>query len=357
MKKLVNRSLWLSWFLFFCTLSGEVFARNNELEDKLKKAFAAGDFPGLHSVLVMREDTILAEAHFPGNDESWGVPLGDRIHGSDSLHDLRSVTKSLVGLLYGIALQEGIVPDINEPLIDQFPEYKDLASDSQRQSILVRHALSMTMGTEWNEDLPYTDSNNSEIAMEMAADRYRFVLDRPLIHKPGKQWTYNGGATAIIAKLIADGAGKSIESYANEKLFKPLGITSYEWIRGHDNVPSAASGLRLNSHDLAKIGQLVLNQGIYEGKQIVPADWLKASFIPQATLETGLRYGFFWWLALEDSPPRWVAGFGNGGQRLTIDKRNRIVIVIFAGNYNQPDAWEIPVKVIVDIVYPSIFDS
>ena len=110
----------------------------------------------------------------------------------------------------------------------------------------------MKMGTEWNEDLPYSDPKNSEIAMEYAEDRYRFVLDRPMVNEPGDWWTYHGGAVAVIAKLIADGVGMPIDKYAEQKLFKPLGISEFEWVRGADDVPSAASGLRLTIHDLAK---------------------------------------------------------------------------------------------------------
>ena len=214
----------------------------------------------------------------------------------------------------------------------------------------------MQMGTEWNEDLPYTDPRNSEIAMEMAADRYRYVLDRPLVHEPGTRWTYNGGATAIIGHLIAQGVQKPIDIYAKEKLFTPLGVENFEWVHGQDGVPSAASGLRMNIHDLAKIGGLIMNNGQFNGQQIVPKDWLTMSFTPHANLENGLRYGFFWWLAAQGSPPNWVAGFGNGGQRLTINQRENLVLAVFAGNYNQPDAWRLPVKIITDFLVPALVD-
>ncbi|GJL82668.1 MAG: hypothetical protein DHS20C01_23020 [marine bacterium B5-7] len=335
--------------------SSVTHAEDRDLDVQLHKAFVAGELPGLHSVLVLHKGNIIAESYFKGEDERWGRPTGLRHHGPDTLHDLRSVTKPVVGLLYGIALSEGKVPALDENLIAQFPQYADLADGSERQNILVRDALSMKMGTEWNEDLPYTDPNNSEIAMEYAEDRYRFILDRPMVSTPGEQWTYNGGAVAIVARLIADGVGMPIDKYAQEKLFKPLGITEFEWIHGSNDVPSAASGLRLNTHDLAKIGQLVLNNGLYDGKQIVPASWLTASFEPQATLKDGLRYGLLWWLSPQGSPPSWVAGFGNGGQRLTVNPGDKIILVIFAGNYNQPNDWQLPVKIIEEFLVPALF--
>lgn len=352
---MTNRFFVLALVLvFFITTPTALAARNLELEQKMKSAFEAGELSGLHSVLVMRKGEIFAEVYLEGSDQKWGKPLGKRQHDPTTLHDLRSVTKSIVGLLYGIALSEGLVAEIHECLVCQFPEYQDLAADPERRKILIRHALSMRMGTEWNEELPYSNPKNSEIAMELAEDRYRFVLDRALVQEPGEGWTYNGGATAIIAHLIAKGTGKKVDQYAKEKLFDPLNITNYEWVRGFDGEPSAASGLRLNTHDLAKVGQMILAKGKINGKQVIPASWLQASFTPRSTLRSGLRYGYFWWLAQRGSPPRWVAGFGNGGQRLSINKKFETVIVVFAGNYNKPDAWKLPVKIIVDFLVPAL---
>ncbi len=348
----LNQVLPVLMFLLGATMNNAL-AQSVEMEDKLARAFARGELEGLHSVLVLRDGGIFAEAHFPGDDERWGSSLGHRRHGPGTLHDLRSVTKSIVGLLYGIALEEGLVPAVDESLVAQFPEYDDLNADPLRGGISVRHALSMQMGTQWNEDLPYTDPSNSEIAMERARDRYRYVLDRPLTHEPGRRWTYNGGATAAIGRLIEKGAGMPIDEYAKEKLFAPLGIEAFEWVAGADDVPSAASGLRLNVHDLAKIGQVVVNGGAMDGRQIIPASWLEDSLTPWA--DTGeLRYGYFWWLSPEGDPPIWVAGFGNGGQRLWINRNLGLVAVVFAGNYNKADAWKLPVEIIIDFVLPAL---
>ncbi len=328
-------------------------AADAALEARMKQAFARGELPGLHGALVMLRGETLAEVHFPGPDERWGRSLGVREHGPETLHDLRSVTKSITGLLYGIALSEGLVPGLDEPVIDHFPDHADLASDPERRAILVRHVLSMQMGTEWNEDLPYTDPRNSEIAMERAPDRYRYVLDRPMVAEPGTRWTYNGGATALIGRLIAMGAGRPLDAYAREKLFAPLGIDSFEWVGGRDGEPSAASGLRMNLRDLARIGLMIQNGGRHKGRQIVPEDWLVQSFTPRAVHPSTLRYGFFWWLSPKGDPPVSVAGFGNGGQRLSIGTTNGLVVAVFAGNYNDPEAWRIPVKVLVDFALPA----
>ena len=349
------RLKWLGWcFIALMATARAGFAGENDLEARLKAAFSNGELEGLHSLLVLEGGTAIAELYFEGEDERWGTPLGLRQHGPDTLHDLRSVTKSIVGLLYGIALSDGIVPGLDESIVAQFPHFPDLTEDPARQAITVRDALNMTMGVEWNEDLPYSDPNNSEIAMEMSDDRFRYVLSRPLIGPPGETWVYNGGATALIGHLIERGSGQRLDDYAQDKLFGPLGITAVDWVNGFDGRPAAASGLRLTARDLARIGQMIVEGGRAGGQQIVPAAWLKQSFTPAVQTTGSLRYAHFWWHAAQGNPPQWVAGFGNGGQRLVINARLGLVLVLFAGNYNQRDAWKLGVKVITEFVVPEV---
>ncbi len=210
----------------------------------------------VHGVLVVRDGRIAAERYFEGTDQSWGRDLGRVAFGPGTLHDLRSVSKSIVGLLYGAALTEGKVPGPDERLHDHFPEYPDLVAEPERRRIKIRHVLTMTMGTDWNESVPYTSPANSEIAMEMAPDRIRFILERPIVGEPGIRWTYSGGATALLGRLVQKGTGRNLGEYARMALFDPLGIGPTEWRGGRDG-PSAASGLRMTPRDLARIGRLI----------------------------------------------------------------------------------------------------
>jgi CubicO group peptidase (beta-lactamase class C family) len=264
------------------------------------------------------------------------------------------VTKCIGGLLYAIAHDKGHVPDPSTGLYTQFPEYEDLASDSARQKITIEHALTMTMGLEWNENLPYTDPKNSEIAMENAPDRYRFILEQAITGEPGVQWSYSGGATALVGKLIARGADMSLDEFAKENLFTPLGITKFTWVKRRDNEPSAASGLRMLAPDLAKIGQLIVDGGMYKDNRIVSEKALATMLKPRLQIDTNFHYGHFWYLLGPFDNPILASAFGNGGQRLSVNAKQSFVTVIFAGNYNQPGDWKLPVKVIEDYVVPEL---
>jgi CubicO group peptidase (beta-lactamase class C family) len=329
-----------------------------DLSAKLEAGVQSGLLRHLHGVLVARRGRLVLERYWDGPDENWGMPLGRVSFGADTLHDLRSVTKSVVGLLYGIALERGLVPPPEEPLLRSFPEYPDLAADPQRMRLTVGHALTMMLGLEWDEiNRPYTDPVNSEIAMENASDRYRFILERPIVAEPGSSWTYSGGAVALIGALIARGTGKKLPEFAREALFEPLGISAFEWNAGEDGVASAASGLRLKPRDLLRIGTVVLAEGKFGDRQVIPRDWLSKSFQPVAPSFEGLEYGCLWFLGkalLSGEPRRWMGGFGNGGQRLWIMPDADLALVVTAGDYNSPDSWVSPTRVWREIVLANL---
>ncbi|GAA0452685.1 hypothetical protein Ade02nite_00700 [Paractinoplanes deccanensis] len=315
------------------------------MRERLVEALRAGELDGLHGVVVVQGGRTVLEHYGAGEDVSWATPLGMVQFGPGVLHDLRSVTKSVTALLYGIALGEGLVPGPEEPLLPHFPEYADLAADPERARLTVEHALTMTLGLEWREDVPYDSPANAEIAMEMAADRYRYVLERPIVAPPGTEWSYCGGATALLGKLIADGTGLTLPEYAAQKLFAPLGIREFGWLAGADGVASAASGLRLDPRDLVKIGQLVLAKG--DG--IVPAEWIDTMLRPRFDTAWGARYGYQWYIS-EVAGHRLVAGMGNGGQRLVAVPDLDLAAAIVTGNYDAPDQARIPTLLLERVI-------
>ncbi|MER7002439.1 serine hydrolase [Dactylosporangium sp. NPDC000555] len=323
-----------------------------DLRDRLDEAIRSGQVDGLHAVVAVRGGRTVLEHYGAGEDALWGKSLGVVQFGPGTLHDLRSVTKSVTALLYGIALADGRVPGPAEPLLRHFPQYPDLAADPERARLTVEHALTMSLGLEWREEVPYDGPANAEVAMELSPDRYRFVLERPIQEPPGVRWTYCGGATALLGRLIADGTGRPLQQYAREALFAPLGIGAFEWTGGADGVASPASGLRLAPRDLARIGELVLAEGAWEGREIVPAGWIRTMLEPRLQTEWGAQYGYQWYIETL-AGHRLLGGMGNGGQRLTVLPGLDLVVAVTAGNYDDPEQWRTPLAVLEQVILPA----
>jgi CubicO group peptidase (beta-lactamase class C family) len=323
------------------------------MSELLTQAQQAGQVDGLHAVVAVRGGETLLEHYGRGEDFSWEHSLGVVDYGPATLHDLRSVSKSVTCLLYGIALGDGLVPGPAEPLLRQFPEYPDLAADPKRAKLTVEHALTMSLGLEWREDIPYDSPDNGEIAMELAPDRYRYVLERPVVAPPGESWTYCGGATALLGKLIADGTGQALEAYGGEKLFAPLCVEQFHWMAGEDGVASPASGLRLTPRDLARVGELVLADGAWGGRQLVPASWISEMLKPRLRTAWGAEYGYHWYLDTV-AGHRTASAMGNGGQRLMILPELDLVVAVTAGNYDDPEQWRTPMAVLEQVVLPAL---
>ena len=153
--------------------------------------------------------------------------------------------------------------------------------------------------------------------------------------------------------MIERGTGQKLDDYAQDALFDPLGIERVDWVNGFNGRPSAASGLRLTARGLARIGQVVANDGRWNGRQVVPKVWVDSLYRSHAPAD-GLGYSRFWWLAAHSPTPVWIGGFGYGGQRLVINKQAGVVVVIFAGNYGTPHAWRISASVIEDYLVPEL---
>ncbi|HKY95343.1 MAG TPA: serine hydrolase [Kiloniellales bacterium] len=329
----------------------------DELARRLDDGVASGALARLHGVVVLQQGERLFERYWTDEDEAWGQPLGRVAYGPDKLHDLRSVTKSIVGLLYGIALEKELVPPPETPLLEAFPGFEHLADDPRRRRETIEHALTMTMGNRWDEGTDYSDPKNAEHAMELSHDRVRFVLEQPMEREPGERWHYSGGATALLGALLVRGTGQTLPAFARERLFGPLGIETVEWVKAPvigDAVP--ASGLRLRLRDLALVGAMVLRQGRWSGRQIVPAAWIERSMVPRVAMgESGIGYGYQWYLSSPAPPVRWYGAVGNGGQAMTLHREGEIVVAVNGGRYNSAEAWRLPYAVEVDHVFPTLF--
>jgi CubicO group peptidase (beta-lactamase class C family) len=335
------------------------------VEARLDQAIADKRIWNLHGLVVLRNDGVVLERYFEGDDRKRGVgDIGHVAFKPDTLHDLRSCSKSIVGLLYGIALEQGKVPPPETPLYSAFPEY-EVARLQNRHLITVQHVLTMTMGTDWDESsLVYSDPRNSETAMDEAQDRYRYILERPIVGLPGTHWAYCGGATALLARLIARGSGQTLHEFARKNLFDPLGMGPTEWATGRDGEPIAASGARMSVRDLSRIGSLMLHDGKLGDRTIVPADWIKRATAPVVSADEVRRYGYQWFVLdiAFGEPKGWAPGRlermwmaqGEGGQRLFIIPALRLVIAMTCGNYEKEDQGVPPTRVLREVVLASI---
>jgi CubicO group peptidase (beta-lactamase class C family) len=311
----------------------------------------------VHGVVVERHGVLVAEYYQGGKDRSVYALVSTRhSFGPDVRQDIRSIGKSITSLLYGIALQEGKVPALSTAVLAAYPDLADIATP-QKQPISIAHLLDMASGLAWSEGEGVV---NDELRLFWKGDIPRYVMSHDVAVSPDTAFNYNGGGTAILADLITRGTGQSLDAYARDRLFAPLGIRDWEWVGDLHGRPMAFNGLRMRPRDLLKIGRLVLDQGRWQGRQVVPADWIAQSM--QSRFATGIRdfrYGHQWWAGTVQWHGRaieWHAGFGNGGQRLYVVPDLDLAIVTTAGAYDEmPTAIRVNdlVQQIVDCVNPA----
>lgn len=319
---------------------------------------------GVHAILIERGERLIYEEYFDGFDQRWGEPLGRVSMTHESLHDLRSITKSVVSALVGIALAAGAIETLDEPVIKWFPEYADL-NTADRRRVTLAHVLGMTSGLAWNEEIPYTDPRNDEIRMTRDPEPLRYALSRPFAHEPGREFTYNGGSTQVLAAVVSRATKTPLRDYARNALFGPLGITRFEWLGDLAGMPSAASGLRLRGRDLAKVGSLYLHGGRWNGKQVIPEDWVERStrrhfrFRPRTGSDAGGEFGYsyFWWYNCYPTAAGVIearAAVGNGQQRIYVLPGLDMVVTILAGRYNDPAASTLATRLLRDHIIPAV---
>jgi CubicO group peptidase (beta-lactamase class C family) len=253
----------------------------------------------VHAVVVIRHGKLVFEQYFAGFDDPWGMPDGSFRFDATTKHDMRSVSKSVTSLLIGIAIDRKLIASVDEPAIKFFPEYSTIKSPGW-DAIKVGDLLTMSSGIMWEENLPWNDPRNDEPHLGKDADPLAYVVAKPIVAAPGTVWNYNGGGTDLLGAIIARASGKPLNEFARDALFEPLGISDWEWKSYENGKLSAAAGLRLRPRDAAKIGQLLLNQGAWNGKQIVSAQWIAQSVVArqQAIGYFGglFFYGYQWWL-------------------------------------------------------------
>ncbi len=325
---------------------------------RMADRLAASSDAKIHAVLVARSGKLVFERYFRGSDEIPGRIYGRRVANvtfdADTLHDMKSVSKSVASLAVGIAIDRGLIGSVNEPIFSFFPELSDLRTPEKERIQLV-HALTMSMGLEWVEATPATgDDNNDEARMHRAGDPCRYVLGLAVMAPAGQEFFYNTGALALVSAIVRKATGRPLDEFARETLFEPLGITGVAWDR-YKGDTDAGGGLRLRPRDMAKIGQLVLAGGRWNDRQIVPRGWIETSTAPKIKAADGLSYGYLWWLGrsqLNGREVHWVGALGRGGQSIRIVPELDLVVVVTAGYYQDysPRAFQLQYGVFKDVL-------
>lgn len=235
----------------------------------------------MDSLVVMRNGQVVAEAYY--------APF--RV---DMKHRINSATKAVVGALAGIAIARGDLPPAATPVANLFPELTT-ASDARWREVTLQQLLDMTSGIAWDE--PLRDAvPQTMLEMARSRDWTRFILSRPFAQAPGGAFNYNSGNAHLISAALTRRTGDSAEAYAAKHLFGPLGISQHRWLRDPQGVSTGGWGLYLRTRDMARLGQLYLQQGQWQGQQLIPREWAARAFAPQVEMGfAGWHYADMWW--------------------------------------------------------------
>lgn len=269
--------------------------------------------PGIYSLLISQNDAIVCQKYFNG-------------HTDHELFNNQSLTKSVMSLLIGIAINKGNIKSVDEKIVDFFPALKN-DTDKRKQAITIRQIMNQASGF-YHEDLMRLDQYLT------LPDPSGYVLNAPLLSKPGKVFHYSNAATHLLSVILTKSTGMDTRAFAAKYLLAPLGITNFEWPKLNDGYYDGAGllAIRLRTCDMVKIGSLLLHNGMYNGKPVVPAKWIGQLLHPDVTYPTewGLdhsTYGLCWYYNVYKGTGV-IYGLGWGGQFVMVIPARKAVIAI-----------------------------
>jgi CubicO group peptidase (beta-lactamase class C family) len=318
----------------------------------------AGEFKKIGSVLVARHGKLVYEGYFDGD--------------ATTLRNTRSATKSVTGILIGLAIQQGKLSGVDAKVLALLPERRRKVQnpDPRKEKITVEDLLTMSSPLECDDWNDYSRGN--EERMYLVEDWTQFILDLPMRGrmqtgespeqpKYGRNFSYCTGGVFMLSEIIGKTTGMRTDHFAHEKLFTPLGIKADRvvWAYSPQGSPMTGGGLQFTSPDLLKLGQLYLDGGKWQGKQLINADWVKRSTTPHAVIDDQTEYGYLWWLKSFKSGDRSYPAFfmtGNGGNKVVVFPSLDIVVVLTATNYNTRGMHELTEKLLTDYVLAAVVE-
>jgi len=272
----------------------------------------ASEIDNLRSLLIARNDVLVLEEYFAA-------------HGTDSLHDVRSVTKSFMATLIGIAIDKGFIQNVNLTIADFFDEViVDL--DVDKGKITIHQLLTMSCGLEWEEIGSYSEFNT----WISSPNQIDYILSKQWQSTPGTMFNYSDGAAHLVSVILHEAIGANALSFANEHLFEPLGIGERFWSIDKQGYNYGGVALRITPRDMIKLGQLYLQNGMYAGKRIVSEQWIQTTTESHISTNNavpyGSDYGYFWWIGIAHQHDYYFAN-GYGGQFIVVVPELNLVVV------------------------------
>jgi CubicO group peptidase (beta-lactamase class C family) len=292
---------------------------------QLNRKIAEKLYKQITSVVVIKNGELLIEEYFNGANRN-------------TLHDTRSVGKSFASTMMGIAINEGYIKSENQTLTDFYDLTKFANHSPKKESVTIKSLLTMSSGFDANDDDGSSPGNEEK--MYPTGDWVRFTLDLPMDDKTGigERWRYFTAGVVVLGDIIHKSVPGGLERYADQKLFRPLGITRYQWQYTPQKVANTAGGLRMRALDFAKYGQLYQNGGQWNGRQIIPRAWVEKTFTKQVRRGPGEdeHYGYLFWYTLPNANGKKHEAFlatGNGGNKIFVFRDQPLIVVITATAY------------------------
>jgi CubicO group peptidase (beta-lactamase class C family) len=292
------------------------------LLNEMMQKIIDGKYPNVHSILIIKDGKLVFEEYFYE-------------HNKNKLHEMRSATKSFISALTGIAIEKGYIKSKDEKVLPYFPEYTFKNNLEAKKKISIENLLTNQSGLDC--DVYNSKASGNESIMSYEKDWIQYSLDLPMVDSAGGIGQYCSSNPIILGRIIEKATKMPLPDFASKTLFKDLGIKKFDWHFKPDLSSSETyCQLNLRSRDMAKFGLLYLNNGSWNGKQVVPENYVEQS-LAKHTVVAGLDYGYLWWTKyLDANGTRYYGKLaqGNGGQKIYIFKELNLVTVITAGHYN-----------------------
>lgn len=300
----------------------------------LEAAIEKGDYLRVTSIMIMEDGELIHDGYFNGADPA-------------TRHNTRSATKTINSMLVGAAIADGAIKGIDEPVVKFFRDKRPFANPDKRKNVITIEDI-MTMSSplecdDWNQF-----SRGNEERMYIVEDMAQFYFDLPIRGFPvwslppserpyGRAFSYCTAGAQLVGLIAGRAVDEDLEAFAQRRLFTPLGFDDVTWPRTGAGDVMAAGGLELTTAMLARLGQLFLNEGVWNGEQILPAEWVEQSLQPRAQIDDDTEYGYLWWLShyeVDGASHRAAYMSGNGGNRVIIMPDHNLVVVITKTSYN-----------------------